>query len=50
MMSGGRIEKYRDQNGNAIGPLRVWTKVDMSPGLAMTRSMGDSIASSVGVS
>ena len=36
--------------GNSIGPLRVWTKNDNVPGLAMTRSMGDLVAASVGVS
>ena len=31
------------------GPLRVWLKNENLPGLAMTRSVGDSIAASVGV-
>jgi len=30
--------------------LRVWLKSENVPGLAMTRSMGDAVAASVGVS
>jgi len=30
--------------------LRVWVKGENVPGLAMTRSMGDMVAASVGVS
>ena len=44
----GRIDSYRDQNGNPLGPLRVWLKTEDVPGLAMTRSYGDSVAHSVG--
>ena len=39
-----------DSNGNPLGPLRVWVKNEDFPGLAMTRSYGDQIAASVGVS
>ena len=46
---GGRIEQYKDEHGVYIGPKRVWLKNDPVPGLAMTRSFGDQIASSVGV-
>lgn len=38
-----------DYNGEPIGPARVWLKHDNVPGLAMARSMGDSVAGSVGV-
>ena len=31
------------------GPLRVWMKNKQVPGLAMTRSIGDLVATSVGV-
>ena len=31
------------------GPLRVWLKNKQMPGLAMTRSIGDMIATPVGV-
>lgn len=32
-----------------MGPLRVWVKEDEVPGLAMSRSIGDKVAQSVGV-
>ena len=32
-----------------MGPLRVWLKNEEIPGLAMTRSFGDSVAARVGV-
>eukprot|EP01017_Pseudomicrothorax_dubius_P033714 TRINITY_DN4540_c0_g1_i10.p1 TRINITY_DN4540_c0_g1~~TRINITY_DN4540_c0_g1_i10.p1 ORF type:complete len:646 (+),score=93.14 TRINITY_DN4540_c0_g1_i10:112-2049(+) len=46
---GGRIEPFRDQEGNFIGPSRVWLRDDDIPGLAMTRSLGDAVAASAGV-
>ena len=45
----GRIDTYRDQQGNPLGPLRVWLKHEDIPGLAMTRSFGDLVAAKVGV-
>jgi serine/threonine protein phosphatase PrpC len=49
---GGRIDSFRDyyNNGEPIGPLRVWLQEEEMPGLAMTRSFGDRVAHSVGVS
>ena len=47
--NGGRIDSFRDQDRNPIGPLRVWLKNEDIPGLAMTRSFGDEVASRVGV-
>lgn len=47
--AGGRIEAYRDENNEFIGPPRVWLKDEDIPGLAMTRSFGDKIANIVGV-
>lgn len=54
---GGRVESFKDPEGkhgvfvgNSIGPLRVWLKDENVPGLAMTRSFGDLVAASVGVS
>ena len=44
------MEAFKDQLGNFIGPMRVWTKHENVPGLAMSRSMGDMVAASVGVS
>ena len=49
MKYGGRIDSFRDPDKNPIGPLRVWLKNDDIPGLAMTRSFGDEVASRVGV-
>lgn len=45
----GRIDSYRDQLGNQIGPMRVWLKNEDIPGLAMSRSFGDAMAARVGV-
>jgi serine/threonine protein phosphatase PrpC len=48
---GGRIDSFRDyyNNGEPIGPQRVWLQNEEIPGLAMSRSMGDKVAHSVGV-
>ena len=47
----GRIKKCYDQElKKYLGPDRVWLKNKEEPGLAMTRSIGDRIAHSVGVS
>jgi serine/threonine protein phosphatase PrpC len=45
---GGIVDKYTD-NGVKLGPFRVWIKNEKYPGLAMSRSIGDFIATSVGV-
>ncbi len=44
----GRIQPFTDE-GEFIGPQRVWVKDDDVPGLAMTRSFGDRVAATVGV-
>ena len=49
MRCGGRIDSFRDHNREPIGPLRVWLLKEDVPGLAMTRSFGDEVASRVGV-
>ena len=46
---GGRIEAYKDDEGDFVGPERVWLKEDNVPGLAMSRSFGDEVAHTVGV-
>jgi len=46
--SGGRVERYTE-NGVKSGPYRVWLKDYEIPGLAMSRSIGDFVAESVGV-
>lgn len=43
------FEKLLDANGRAVGPNRVWMKSKNYPGLAMSRSLGDTVASKVGV-
>ena len=51
MKSNGRIEQSRMPFAGApgYGPKRVWLKNRPVPGLAMTRSIGDMAAASVGV-
>jgi serine/threonine protein phosphatase PrpC len=46
---GGRIERFIEENGDEVGPYRVWLKNEDYPGLAMSRSIGDLIATTVGV-
>ncbi|CAD8184753.1 unnamed protein product [Paramecium octaurelia] len=46
---GGRVQAYSDEDGNPIGPARVWKLDEDVPGLAMSRSFGDYVASQVGV-
>lgn len=47
---GGRVEPVKDAFGRFVGPCRVWLKHEPLPGLAMSRSIGDLLASSIGVS
>lgn len=46
---GGRVQRLTDEKGKKIGPYRVWEMNSNSPGLAMSRSIGDSIGSSIGI-
>ncbi len=47
---GGRIEAFKDMmTGEEMGPMRVWLPTEDVPGLAMSRSLGDYVAQSVGV-
>jgi hypothetical protein len=48
-VSGGRVDQFKEEDGTKNGPMRVWLKYDEIPGLAMTRSIGDSIATKIGV-
>lgn len=43
------MDTFREANGDPIGPARVWLKNENVPGLAMSRSIGDLVASTVGV-
>ncbi|CAD8178147.1 unnamed protein product [Paramecium octaurelia] len=47
---GGVVDTYHLPSGAPIGPSRVWAKGAQFPGLAMSRSLGDLVAASVGVS
>ena len=47
--SGGVVEKFREANGELDGPYRAWVKGEEFPGLAVSRSLGDSVAENVGV-
>ncbi len=38
-----------DEDGEQMGPYRIWIQEKNIPGLAMTRSFGDYVASTVGV-
>jgi len=48
LQSNGRVDQM-DFNGFKNGPNRVWMRDEEYPGLAMSRSIGDFIASHVGV-
>jgi serine/threonine protein phosphatase PrpC len=46
--NGGELRKII-QNNEEIGPIRVWAKGKKYPGIAMSRSIGDSVANEIGV-
>lgn len=47
--AGGEIKPFRLANGKFVGPKRVWKKNKDTPGLMMTRSFGDEIGHSCGI-
>lgn len=47
--AGGRVSRLTDDEGNKVGPHRVWKKNGHLPGLAASRSLGDKMASELGV-
>jgi hypothetical protein len=51
LAAGGRVKPLVNQQmgGVEVGPARVWLPDVQAPGLAMSRSMGDYVAQSVGV-
>ena len=50
LINGGRIKPFYDEKTKKfLGPDRIWLREYDIPGLAMTRSFGDSIAHTVGV-
>lgn len=46
--AGGIVEPIIDPYEGPVGPARVWVKRQAIPGLAMSRSLGDKLAASVG--
>ena len=46
--NGGEISQL-EEDGEKSGPFRVWKKGEVYPGIAMSRSIGDLIASTLGV-
>ena len=46
--NGGELRKIIENN-EEIGPMRIWAKGKKYPGIAMSRSIGDSVASEIGV-
>lgn len=47
---GGIVMAQKDDDGSDFGPNRVWNQEMTAPGLAMSRSVGDGLAHSLGVS
>lgn len=50
LRAGGRVHPFKGYYGEDAGPHRVWLATRDLPGLAMSRSIGDDLAHSVGVS
>jgi len=46
--NGGEISQF-EEDGEKSGPFRVWKKGEVYPGIAMSRSIGDFIATTLGV-
>ena len=46
--NGGEISQY-EEDGEKSGPFRVWKKGEAYPGIAMSRSIGDFISTTLGV-
>jgi serine/threonine protein phosphatase PrpC len=45
----GRVDYYKDMDGKRVGPARVYARDEDGPGLAMSRSLGDTVAERLGV-
>lgn len=48
--AGGKVAQAKDARGNSSGPFRIYNKKLMNPGLAMSRSLGDHFAHTLGCS
>ena len=46
--AGGEVRRYTNEGGLKRGPFRIWKPESNLPGLAMSRSLGDFLAKSVG--
>ena len=49
LKNGGRVECFKSDENEDVGPARVWLHDEDIPGLAMSRSIGDTVAAKVGV-
>eukprot|EP01052_Picozoa_sp_SAG31_P061775 SAG31_NODE_20831_length_564_cov_1.335484_2_plen_112_part_00 len=49
LQNDGFVEPIIDPVDGPVGPHRVWVQKQKIPGLAMSRSLGDKLASTVGV-
>ena len=47
---GGRVDTIKGSKRQSLGPSRVWMHGQNTPGLAMSRSLGDRLAHTLGVS
>ena len=47
--SGGELKKIENEKGGVEGPLRIFKKNEDTPGVSMSRSLGDSDAKNLGV-
>ena len=47
--TGGVVMALKDADGSDFGPKRVWNKQMTAPGLAMSRSIGDTMGTPLGV-
>lgn len=47
--SGGQVRQFLNSEGIPFGPHRAWKTGENTPGLAMSRSLGDRVAHTIGV-
>ena len=50
MDAGGKVSQCKDARGKLYGPMRIYNKKMTNPGLAMSRSLGDHFAHTLGCS
>ena len=50
LQCGGVVMRLEDETGRKVGPYRVWKVENGYPGIAMSRSLGDTLAHEIGVS